>query len=136
MRERNQRVPGDQIMVVEDDAETRELIAEILREDGYTVQTAANGAEALAALRATLPRPDIILLDLMMPVMSGWQFLDERAADEALARIPVVVLSADPTRQLASSRGIVAVVGKPFDLPRLLTLVRAVTRAQTPPAGG
>jgi CheY-like chemotaxis protein len=117
-------------MVVEDDAETRELIAEVLRDDGYTVHTAANGAEALASLRAGQATPTLILLDLMMPVMSGWQFLDERATDATLARIPVLVLSADPTRQLASSRGVVAVVGKPFDLPRLLKLVRAVTKAQ------
>jgi CheY-like chemotaxis protein len=118
-------------MVVEDDFETRELIAEVLRDDGFAVSTAANGAEALATLRtATSERPDIILLDLMMPIMSGWQFLDERASDQDLARIPVLVLSADPTRQLASSRGVVAVVGKPFDLPRLLKLVRAVTKAQ------
>jgi len=118
-------------MVVEDDAETRELIAEVLRDDGYSVQTAANGAEALATLRTCSLSPTLILLDLMMPVMSGWQFLDERATDQRLLRIPVLVLSADPTRQLASSRGVVAVVGKPFDLPRLLKLVRAVTKAQT-----
>jgi CheY-like chemotaxis protein len=124
-------LPDDRVMVVEDDAETRELIAEVLRDDGYAVLTAANGAEALASLRAGLPPPTLILLDLMMPVMSGWQFLDERAGDQTLARIPVLVLSADPTRQLASSRGVVAVVGKPFDLPRLLKLVRAVTKAQT-----
>lgn len=124
-------MPDDRVMVVEDDAETRELIAEVLRDDGYVVQTAANGAEALATLRTGSMPPTLILLDLMMPVMSGWQFLDERATDPRLARIPVLVLSADPTRQLASSRGVVAVVGKPFDLPRLLKLVRAVTKAQT-----
>jgi CheY-like chemotaxis protein len=118
-------------MVVEDDAETRELIAEVLRDDGYVVQTAANGAEALASLRTGASPPTLILLDLKMPVMSGWQFLDERATDQRLSHIPVLVLSADPTRQLASSRGVVAVVGKPFDLPRLLKLVRAVTKAQT-----
>ena len=124
-------VTADRVMIVEDDFETRELIAEVLRDDGYAVQTAANGAEALATLRTvTDERPDIILLDLMMPIMSGWQFLDERATDQDLARIPVLVLSADPSRQLASSRGVVAVVGKPFDLPRLLKLVRAVTKAQ------
>jgi len=124
-------VTADRVMIVEDDFETRELIAEVLRDDGYAVQTAANGAEALATLRTvTDERPDIILLDLMMPIMSGWQFLEERATDQDLARIPVLVLSADPSRQLASSRGVVAVVGKPFDLPRLLKLVRAVTKAQ------
>jgi CheY-like chemotaxis protein len=122
-------VADDRVMVVEDDAETRELIAEVLRDDGYEVQTAANGAEALATLRADLPRPSLILLDLMMPIMSGWQFLDARLGDKALSSIPVLVLSADPTRQLASARGVVAVVGKPFDLPRLLKLVRAVTKS-------
>jgi CheY-like chemotaxis protein len=120
----------ERVMVVEDDADTRELIAEVLRDEGYSVVTAANGAEALAALRSDVPLPSLIVLDLMMPVMNGWKFLDERLSDATLSRIPVLVLSADPTRQLATSRGAVAVVSKPFDLPRLLKQVRALTRAQ------
>jgi CheY-like chemotaxis protein len=119
-------------LVVEDDTDTRDLIAEVLREDGYQVMVAAHGREALGAVHALAMLPSIILLDLMMPIMNGWQFLDERSHDPALASVPVVVLSADPTRQLAAQQGVVAVIGKPFDLTRLLRMVRAVTKAQAP----
>lgn len=127
------RVDAPSVMVVEDDDDTRDLIVEVLRDDGYEVFAAPNGRDALTAVRNLGAPPALILLDLMMPVMNGWQFLDERTRDAALAAVPVVVLSADPTRQVASSHGVVAVIGKPFDLSRLLRLVRAVTKAHAPP---
>jgi len=120
-------------MVVEDDDDTRDLIVEVLRDDGYEVFSAPNGRDALTSVRSLGAPPALILLDLMMPVMNGWQFLDERTRDAALAAVPVVVLSADPARQLAAGHGVVAVIGKPFDLSRLLRLVRAVTKAHAPP---
>lgn len=123
-------VYGPLVLVVEDDSDTRDLITEVLRDDGYRVCAAVNGQEALTAVQATPELPALIVLDLMMPVMNGWQFLDARAANRALAAIPVLVLSADPARQLVAQRGVVAVIGKPFDLSRLLRLVRAVTKAQ------
>jgi CheY-like chemotaxis protein len=121
-------------MVVEDDADTRELIVELLHDDGYAVVSAGNGREALDASRGLAGAPSIILLDLMMPIMNGWEFLDERRHDPSLAGVPVLVLSADPTRQLAAQQGVAAVIAKPFDLTRLLRLVRAVTKAQSVPA--
>jgi CheY-like chemotaxis protein len=125
-------VDGPLVLVVEDDTDTRDLIAEVLREDGYRVVVAAHGRDALIAVHELDVPPSIILLDLMMPVMNGWQFLEERTHDPALATVPVLVLSADPSRQLASQQGVVAVIGKPFDLSRLLRMVRAVTKSQAP----
>ena len=126
-------VDGPVVLVVEDDTDTRDLIAEVLREDGYQVLVASHGRDALGAVQSLHAPPSIILLDLMMPIMNGWQFLDERTHDPALATVPVLVLSADPMRQLAAQQGVVAVLGKPFDLTRLLRLVRAVTKSQVPP---
>jgi CheY-like chemotaxis protein len=84
------------ILVVDDDAGIRESLAELLTDEGYRVTTANNGAEALALLRGRARlRPCVILLDLMMPVMSGHEFYLEQQRDPALANIPIVVISAD-----------------------------------------
>jgi CheY-like chemotaxis protein len=123
------------VLVVEDDTDTRELIAEVLREDGYCVVGAANGRVALDVLEREPSPPSMILLDLMMPVMSGWEFLDARAASKRLAQVPVLVLSADPARELAAKHRVVAIIGKPFDLIHLLRHVRAVTKSQAAPPG-
>jgi CheY-like chemotaxis protein len=80
------------LLLVEDDDDIRTDLAELLAEEGYQVAAAANGAEALAQLRAD-PRPCLILLDLMMPVMSGWDFRAAQLRDPELAGIPVVLLS-------------------------------------------
>src|SRR5262249_9385487 len=118
------------ILVVEDDSDTRELVIEVLREDGYRVAGAGNGQEALEILAREPRPPALILLDLMMPVMNGWEFLDVMTRVKGMTAVLVLVLSADPARQLAAQRGVVAVIGKPFDLGRLLRLVRAVTKSQ------
>jgi CheY-like chemotaxis protein len=82
------------ILIIDDDASIRELLVEVLEEEGYPVQSASNGEEALSILR-TLPKlPKLILLDLMMPVMDGWAFRQEQLQDPLLIGIPVVVLSA------------------------------------------
>jgi CheY-like chemotaxis protein len=83
------------ILVVEDDAATREVVRDVLDGEGYCVVTAANGYEALAELRARSSRPSVILLDLKMPIMDGWAFRGEQLKDRSLRAIPVVVLSAD-----------------------------------------
>lgn len=82
----------DGILVVEDDADIRELISLILLTEGYPVRGVANGAEALRRLEGG-ERPCLILLDLMMPVMDGWRFMEEARRKDVL-RSPVVVLSA------------------------------------------
>jgi CheY-like chemotaxis protein len=84
---------GHFVLVVDDDAPIREALVTVLRDDGYTAAGAADGREALEFLR-NHPPPRVILLDLMMPVMDGWTFLREQAADPLLAAIPVVVITA------------------------------------------
>src|SRR5438874_12818796 len=89
------------ILVVEDDDDIREAVVEVLRADGYETQSATNGQEALRALEDADERPELILLDLMMPVMDGWDFLfwlDER---DDLRGTPVAIMSAHPSIQRA-----------------------------------
>ena len=81
------------VFIVEDDVDTREMLGRFLELEGYDVETAANGRQALERLSAGTSAC-VILLDLMMPVMDGWQFRREQARDAALAKIPVIVVSA------------------------------------------
>ncbi len=81
------------VLLVEDDDDLREVMADVLVELGYQVVQATNGEEALHQLRTGDCLPCLILLDLRMPVMDGWQFREEQQKDPALANIPVVALS-------------------------------------------
>jgi CheY-like chemotaxis protein len=85
--------PRPRVLIVEDDAATREGIDALLREEGFAVETACNGNEALAYLKSG-EQPLLILLDLTMPGMSGWEFRRRQRADPSLAEIPVVVMTA------------------------------------------
>src|SRR6266498_1950170 len=114
------------ILVVEDDEMTRESIVELLREANYSVSQATNGAEALSKLRQE-PPPCVILLDLMMPVMTGQEFRREQLKDPALAAIPVIVVSAAELWQLKSLKA-AACLSKPFTAERLLTSVSQYCR--------
>jgi serine/threonine-protein kinase len=112
------------VLIVDDEPATRQAMALALEAEGYRVTEAANGREALDALRCE-PRPCLILLDLMMPVMDGWQFLRERMADPALAAIPVIVVSAasdDEARSVA--RGAAHYLHKPVTMDQLRATVR------------
>jgi len=111
---------GHCILVVEDDDDAREAIVAILQLTGYQAVPAADGEEALDCLRH-IAHPDLILLDLWMPVMDGWQFREEQRKDPDLADIPVVVVSA-----LGAQAHIDAneVITKPIDAERLLATVR------------
>lgn len=106
------------VLVVDDDLSIRETLSEILRDEGYEVECASNGKEALVAMERA-PHPCVVLLDLMMPVMSGWEVLEKVEADKELSRIPVVVVSA------MSSKGASACLSKPIDLEELLTTVHS-----------
>lgn len=86
--------PRPMVMLVEDDVDVREAVADTLEDGGYDVIAARHGQEALELLRNGSARPCVILLDLMMPVMDGWQFRAEQRKDPAIADIPVVALSA------------------------------------------
>jgi len=109
------------ILLVEDDVDSRENLAAVLRSEGHEVVTAANGQEAHQYLSSAATLPSVILLDLMMPVMDGWTFakrLRERV------EIPIVVLSAaNDLARHAKNIGAADVVGKPFDLDQLLPKV-------------
>jgi CheY-like chemotaxis protein len=110
------------VLIVEDDADLREMMAQLLSLEGYRAETASNGREALRYLERGDP-PDVILLDLMMPIMDGWEFRRRQVQDPQLAHVPVVVLSAlDPAR--AADLGGTAFLKKPLDFDRLLELVR------------
>ncbi len=84
------------LLLVDDDERVREALVALLEAQGYPVVGAANGREALDVLRVRGLRPGLILLDLMMPVMDGWQFRAAQLADAELATVPVVVFSAHP----------------------------------------
>jgi|ERR1051326_456762 CheY-like chemotaxis protein len=109
------------ILVVDDDAALRSVVAQALRFEGYTVEEAGNGLEGLDRLR-TGPLPGLVILDLRMPVLDGMGFLVQ--AQVQLAGIPIVIVSATP--ELAKGTGYVgvqALLPKPFDLPLLITLI-------------
>jgi CheY-like chemotaxis protein len=81
------------ILIIEDDPDIRDTMAQILDEEGYRTFTASSGLDALQQLQDGL-RPHLILLDLMMPIMDGWQFREEQEKNPAIAAIPVVLISA------------------------------------------
>jgi CheY-like chemotaxis protein len=111
------------ILVVEDDADLREALSEVLRDEGYAVAMAADGREALDLLRRE-SRPSLILLDLTMPVMNGWQFRDAQRQDPDLSGIPVVVLSAsDRLAEKMGPLGVADYVRKPIELSGLLRMI-------------
>jgi CheY-like chemotaxis protein len=119
-----ERQGGKTILVVEDDAATREALAMILAAEGFAAVGAANGQEALSRLRGDI-HADLILLDLMMPIMDGWQFRREQARDPALASIPVVILSADGNvNQKAAALRSAGYLQKPVDPEELLQVIR------------
>jgi CheY-like chemotaxis protein len=107
------------ILVVDDDAAITEVLDEILSVEGYRTVVAENGAEGLE--RARSHSPELVLLDLMMPVMDGWQMLAAMQRDPALRRIPVVVMSAAPPAR--GTLPCVALLHKPFQLESLLDAI-------------
>ena len=110
------------VLIVEDDEDLRDMMAQMLSIEGFDATAVANGREALEYLHSTA-KPHVILLDLMMPVMDGWEFRRQQQADPELAPVPVIVLSAlDPAR--AGAVDALAFLKKPLDFDRLLELVR------------
>jgi CheY-like chemotaxis protein len=114
------------LLLVEDDEAIRESLGEALQANGFDVATAANGSEALGLLRST-PRPAAILLDLMMPVMDGWDFRQVQLADSQLRDVPVVVVTAAGFSEetIRLEFGDVEVIPKPVPY---LTLLAALGR--------
>ena len=114
------------VLLVEDDTDIREAVGEVLTDHGYRVVTAGHGAAALERLRDGT-RPDVILLDLMMPVMDGATFRATQKADPALAGIPVVVMTALATaRDAPEWADVAAFLTKPIKLDALLAALAGV----------
>lgn len=109
---------GACVLIAEDDEDIREAMAEVVRDAGYEVEVAENGEAALAAMRAH--QPCLLLLDLMMPKVDGWQVMFEMERDASLATVPVCVVSAVPK---SAPPAAVCVMGKPVNLTLLLSTI-------------
>jgi CheY-like chemotaxis protein len=118
------------VFLVEDDADTREMIGRFLELEGFAVESASNGQEALARLTSGA-QPCVILLDLMMPVMDGWEFRQHQISHTALADIPVIVFSAagrERMRQIEAND----YLSKPVDLDELLKRISRFCQRNVP----
>ena len=108
------------VLIIEDDDDIRDGLRQLLEAEGYIVDAAQDGREGLALAAQSSP-PRVILLDLMMPTMNGWEFLEARRKDPRLAKVPVVVVSA--TGHPARLGEVTAFFRKPVDVERLLEVV-------------
>ena len=111
------------ILIVDDDLDIREMLAEALQDQGFGVVTAANGLEAAKLIRSMASPPSLILLDLMMPVMDGYAFLRERSGDSLLASIPVAIITASHRVDLDQVGIGPRIIQKPIDLERLVDTI-------------
>jgi len=113
------------VLVVDDDPSIRRMIVAALKRDGYVFCEAPNGKEALEMMRHE--HPNVVVLDLMMPILSGWDVLQARELEPELKQIPVIVISANRAPEVATAvdKGICAFLPKPFDIGALSALVRS-----------
>lgn len=112
-------------MVVEDDEDIRNVLVDLLSEEGYETHSAENGKDALDNLRH-MPKPCLVFLDMMMPIMDGREFLDEVMKDSYLAPVPVVVVSAIADKTDVS--GAVDFLKKPIDIDMILAVAKKYCR--------
>jgi len=111
------------ILIVDDDPDIRELLAEALEDLGFAAVTAANGLEAAKLIRSMEIPPSVILLDLMMPVMDGYEFLKERSNDPLLAAVPVAIITAGHRVDQDRLGSGTTIIPKPIDLPLLVDVI-------------
>ena len=120
-------VDRKRVLVIDDDLPIRGMLAAALRQHGVQVLLAGDGAEGQRAM--TIHHPDVILLDLAMPDVNGWDFLQRLQETGHLGRVPIIVVSAhvrvDP--QALLQMGVAAILPKPFNLPDLLNLIEHYT---------
>jgi two-component system, OmpR family, response regulator CpxR len=113
------------ILVIEDDSAIREMLVQTLEEEGFAAVGTGDGMEALSYLQTTSGLPCVILLDLMMPGMNGWQFRQIQQDHPAIGAIPVVLLSARPdVRASLAEIGVDAYVPKPINFDLLMNIIR------------
>ncbi|HUJ24656.1 MAG TPA: response regulator [Myxococcales bacterium] len=111
------------VLLVDDDEEARATIGAVLQAEGFEVLEARNGLHALQQLMRT-PLPKVILLDMTMPVMTGFEFLDYKGQDPRIRELPVIAVTAYD--KVMTIPGVVQVVRKPFDLAQLLSVLKSV----------
>ena len=123
------------LLLVEDDRDVREAIAEVLEQEGYGVVQARSGLEAIQRLSIAPQPPAAILLDLMMPVMDGWEFMARRQQHDGWGAIPLVVISADSNaRDRVESLGAaIAYLRKPIDIDQLLSILAGLPEGSPSP---
>lgn len=116
------------ILVVEDNTDIREALVEILESEGYHAESAVNGKEALNLLYA-INKPCLVLLDMMMPIMNGQEFLERIMKDSYLAPIPVLVVSRVADQK--TTKGAIGFVKKPVDIETVLKVVDQYCKGAT-----
>src|SRR6476469_772309 len=110
------------VLIVEDEQDLSDLLMDVLETEGHTARTAGNGLEALSRIKER--RPQLILLDMMMPVMDGWQYIERLRANEEWTNIPVVVMTAVyDMSSLERKTGAKAILTKPFDIELIVDAV-------------
>jgi CheY-like chemotaxis protein len=122
-------MPDPPILVVDDDPTILATVADALDLEGYPVVTATNGAEALAALERETDRPNLVLLDMRMPVLDGWGFM-HAVRERGLSPSVVVMTAAADARRWAREIGAHGVLAKPFELDDLLAAVQRFSQDQ------
>lgn len=122
-------IPGSLILLVDDQEDGRELLREVLQQRGFVVAEAENGKTALERMRS-MPSPDIVILDLNMPVMSGQELLDVMKADASLAELPVLVFTGNLASKIPLEKPVVCQLWKPCTVARLLASVDECLDAQ------
>jgi len=116
------------VLVVDDDAEIRQALAELLEDEEYAVLLAANGKEALDLIGRGM-RPDVILLDVMMPVMDGWHFLSARLRHPDLVEVPIIIISAGQEAEREAHKvGVFEVAKKPLHVDDLIHRIEECRR--------
>jgi CheY-like chemotaxis protein len=112
------------VLLIDNDRGFQNVLTRVLSLEGYDLQCAANGAEGLKWLSRCTELPELVLLDLVLPVLDGWQFLAQKARNPRLADIPVVIISAsEEIGKKAKAAGATAVMGKPFTIEALLNVI-------------
>jgi CheY-like chemotaxis protein len=114
------------VLVIDDDPLVRESLADFLDDNGYDALLASNGAEALALLESSSPQPSLIILDLGMPKLNGWQFREKQSSNPRIASIPVIVVTAVASANVTGA----TVLRKPLRLGALTKAMQTLLEAQ------
>ena len=122
------------VLVVEDDESIRNVITDVLEDHGFSVTAARNGREALTTLESLMP--DVMVLDLLMPVMHGWEFMESYSEKTGGEPIPIVVVSVNPALPRSFNRlGVRDFVRKPFDIDDLVAAIENAVDGATANCG-